>query len=80
MSQSRKLPNPGYDPRSECAALCRDFDPFVFYLIPLILHLASLASIQRFAKQPRILGVVEKIAAAGNEMAANVDNCHLPAK
>ena len=36
--------------------------------------------IQRFAKQPRILGVVEKITAAGNEMAVNVDDCQLPAK
>ena len=36
--------------------------------------------LQRFAKQPRILGVVEKITAAGNEMAVNVDDCQLPAK
>jgi len=36
--------------------------------------------LQRFAKQPRILGVVEKITAAGNEMMVNVDDCQLPAK
>jgi len=31
--------------------------------------------LQRFAKQPRILGVVEKLLARGIEMAVKVDNC-----